>query len=509
MRVIPVSQSRRFRGLTGLALLLLANQPAVGSAAELADIDGRHWLKLTAPGLVIISDASEAQLRRSADEIEVFRRGLQLTLPVTPAESETPATIFLFHSGGAIKPFLPLVDGKRGRAAAFFNSVLGHDLGAVSLGSSRFESREQIYHELTHWHLQRTGIAVPLWLEEGLAQVYESFTIDGGKLRLGHVREGQFRHVRIAGTPPLEPLLRTDELDFSQAGFKHGRTDLFYAESWALTHMLAFGTYGGISQVCRYLDALRQGLEPEAAFSAGFGLTVADAHARLDTYIRSTRLQMLQLPIDRTSLPPHTVVPISGAELDAQAALLLVAAGQKVPAQQLISRLLQQTPADAVAWELQAAVTLEPGQLPEGSTLGALARAYQHGSRNPAICCLLGFAGLSGELPAATGADALTLFRAALKARAGFPQAYQGIAYLALQEEGPSAAMRADVVAGHALSPASPVLNLAMAHLEIIDRKRTEAQSRLSRLLVEHPDLPYELRTLATHLMATAAGRSP
>lgn len=493
-----------------LLCLLLGCVPVVVSAVELADIESRRWLKLSAPGMVIISDASESQLRKWAAEIELFRRGLQLTLPIYSTGTENPATIFLFRSEGALKPFLPVVDGKPARAAAFFNSVLGHNLGAVSLGGSRFDTRERIYHEIAHWHMQKAGIDLPLWLHEGVAQIYQSFTLTGDKLRLGHHREGLFEHVRIAGTPPLAPLIQTAELDISSAGFKHGRTDLFYAQSWSLAHMLVFGAEGGsMTKITNYIAALRRGAGPEEAFVIGFGMSLSDAHARLDTYIRSPRWRMLEFPINRAGLPEHKVSPVSASELDGSAALLLLAAGHKLPAQQLISRLLNQTPDDPFVWELQAALMMDPGPMSADRAVGALARAYQLGSRNPITCCLLGYFSLENGMPVDIGTDTLGLFHAALLARPGFMPAYEGIAASVLAGTArPSVEVRRDVLAGLVLAPTAPLLNLAAAHLEITDGKKTEAQSRLTRLLAAHPDLSMQLRQKVGELLAATESRS-
>jgi hypothetical protein len=163
----------------------------------------------------------------------------------------------------------------RRSAAAFFGARLGHEIGAVSFSGSRLDARERLQHELTHWHLHKSPAPVPLWLQEGLAQIYELFVVDRGNIRLGQDRDYVREYVRISGNPSLTGLLNTTELDFSRAGFKHQRTDLFYAQSWALMHCLLFGPEGrGPSDVTRYLMALKAGASPERALQQGFGVTI-------------------------------------------------------------------------------------------------------------------------------------------------------------------------------------------------------------------------------------------
>jgi predicted Zn-dependent protease len=86
--------------------------------------------------------------------------------------------------------------------------------------------------------------------------------------------------------------------------------------------------------------------------------------------------------------------------------------------------------------------------------------------------------------------------------------AYEGIAAWVLARTArPTAELRGDLLAGLALVPTAPLLNLAAAHLDIFDGKGAEAQSRLTRLLAAHPDLSPQLRQKAGELMTAAAQR--
>ncbi|MBI3886352.1 MAG: hypothetical protein HY302_11580 [Opitutae bacterium] len=500
---------RRSGWLLGAALLA-ALSPAAVLAVTREEIHRREWLQLTAPGLTIISDASAAQVKKWAAEIEWFRRAQQTALALPAPAREKPATIFLFSSDGALRPFLPLVDGKPLRVSALFAESIGANLGAVPLSGSRFDTRERLYHELTHWYLRRARVEIPLWFEEGVAQVMESFTLQGDGFRLGEPPREAFELVRIKGTPPLLPLLRQTELDYSRAGWKHGRTDLFYAQSAALTNMLLFGTKGGsLAQLGSYLAALRQNLPAESAFAAGFGVSVEEAQARLDTYIRSPRWDIstskLDRKIDENAWP---LAALSGSALDRSMAELLIATEHGDDALPLLAAVLAANPGDIEALQLKASALVRKGG-PEltDEALGALVKAYRAGSRNAWICSWLGFAALDRSLvdlpDAATHRPvrALVLFQQALAADPGMKFAYDGIAALTQTQSELSPVERALLADAARVSPGSPAVQIALAKRETIDGQPDEARVRLERLLREQPALPMQVRSQAKRLL--------
>lgn len=491
------ARGRRVRALClwfNALLGALAVAPAL-SGATVRDLENRTWLKVSTPDLLIVSDASPEQVRTWVGNILVFRRALRQTCPLPEYRESDRSTLFLFKSESALRPFLPDIDGKRSRLEGFFGRVLGHEVGAISLAGSRFSARERIYHELVHWYLRRSGVNLPLWLEEGLAQVYESFILEGDQLMLGKaVRQQQIDHVRIAGTPPLAPLLETAQLDFSRASFKHGRTDLFYAQSWALADLLLFASPdNGLASVGRYVAALGAGMTGEKAFVAGFGLTLAEARDRLDLHLRTQRSVPLRAPFDRKVQEEFAIEPMAQAEMEARAALLLIAGGYQEAASQLIARRLPDAPIDPFLHELVAAQNLGAEE-PSSALIRALAEAYRHGTRNPLVPALLGQIAVERNLRAETGRDAFGLFQAALELSPGLDAAHAGMARLVLSRDEFTPAMRTGIAAALVRAPHEPMLNVAQAHMDALDGKKAEAAARFRRVLDEHSNLPQELR---------------
>lgn len=501
--------AQRFGRLLG-AVILFAISPADSLAVKREDVLRREWQQLTMPGLTIISDASPSQMRKWAAEIEWFRRAQQTAINLPQLAREKPATIFLFSSDGVLRPFLPLADGKPLRVSALFTESIRANLGAVPLGGSRFDTRDRLYHELTHWYLRRAQVAIPLWFEEGVAQVMESFTLQGDGFRLGEPPTWAFEFVRIKGTPPLFPMFLQTELDYSRAGWKHGRTDLFYAESAALTNMLLFGAKGGnIGLVSSYLAALKQNLPTESAFSTGFGVSVDEAHARLDTYIRSPRWKIYTSKLDRRmDESSWRLDALTGSALDRSMAELLIATEHIDEAMPFLAAVLASNPDDTEALQMKASALVRKGG-PEltNEALGALVKAYQAGSRNAWICCWLGFASLERALSELQdGATqrpirALAFFQQALESDPGMKFAYDGVAAFTQTQSELSPVERALLADAARVSPGSPAVQIALANQETIDGQPDEARARLERLLREQPALPMQARSQVKRLI--------
>lgn len=494
--IARLSRAQSLVGWLGrlLSLVVLGVLSAAARAPDADELLARRWHKVELPGLVVVSDASAAKLADWAERIALFQRALQLTCIIPNPREPAPATLFLLNSDSALQDLLPLVDGKRGRGAGYFSSLLGHDCGMVSIGGSRLDARERVQHEITHWHLRRSPVPVPLWLQEGLAQIYETFVVSGGKMRLGQDHPGKREYVRISSNPSLSALVTTTELDMSKAGFSHQRTDLFYAQSWALTHLLFFAApNNNLMSVSRYIRAVKSGVPAEQSFRDAFLMTSAQAHALLETHIRTPRWRIVEEPIDRASIKTPVVVELVGREREMRLGLLLASGRHAEAAEQLADRLARRDSSDPFPWELRAMLqTSRDGPSPAG--ISALVKALHAGTRNPSVPLMLGYVAIERSLREETGHDALGLFTLALEMEPGHLAAYQGVAELALQRDDFSPALRSRVLEGLTLSPDSLVLNLATAWIEYRDGNKPSAETRMQRALKNHPDLPFEVR---------------
>jgi hypothetical protein len=152
---------------------------------------------------------------------------------------------------------------------------------------------QRLFHEAFHAYLlnfvypQRDG-GLPRWLNEGLAQIFETAVFEIGELRIGHADKERLQAIRKAlgndDLPSLTDLLRSGSKQFQVAhdGDKQ-ISDRYYLASWGLAFYLTFDRkLLGTPALDSYVSELKRGTDPLEAFRelTGKPLTAFDADFR-------------------------------------------------------------------------------------------------------------------------------------------------------------------------------------------------------------------------------------
>ncbi len=158
-----------------------------------------------------------------------------------------------------------------------------------------------LYHEAFHAYLANFvyplgEVEVPRWLNEGLAQIFETAILEAGELRLGHADPKRFARVKEAENQ--HDLLKL--ADLLQAGPKqflvnHASerqiSDQYYLASWALAFYLTFERHKlGTPELDKYVLALKDGMPPLEAFRQLVGQPLPDFEKVFHEYLRDLRL---------------------------------------------------------------------------------------------------------------------------------------------------------------------------------------------------------------------------
>lgn len=131
---------------------------------------------------------------------------------------------------------------------------------------------------------------LPRWLNEGLAQIFETAILDGGELRVGHADRDRLKRVKaLRGKENLLPasdLVRTGREAFlaSHADQKSS-ADRTYLTSWAVAQHLVFEKrLLGTKSLDAFLAAVNSGGDPGRAFESLVGKSLAAYDAELAGY---------------------------------------------------------------------------------------------------------------------------------------------------------------------------------------------------------------------------------
>ena len=277
-----------------LVMLCVSATPAAARDVELA-LDPEDWVRLQGPHFELYSD-SHPQLAASVlVDLERFRALFARLAPGLDLHSPAPLRMVAFDGPRSFGPYKARRDGGGTLLLGQFHRH--SDANYLLLdGRTRIGSDYSVaFHELTHFFITHNVPRAPLWLNEGLAEYYGTFAIDGDRAVVGRAIE---RHVEFLllknQVRDLDELLETD----GRSAANHGPQEVgrFYALSWLLVHYL-LSQSDGTDLVAEYILRLSDGDDSESAFEAAFGRSLYDMEQDLRLYVARGEFPRASLPV--------------------------------------------------------------------------------------------------------------------------------------------------------------------------------------------------------------------
>jgi tetratricopeptide (TPR) repeat protein len=275
-----------FRALPALALL---------AAGTLTAAPKDPWLQLSSPHFEVFTDAGERTGReviRHFEEVHAFFLA-RFRSGIDPARKPR---VLIFRSPGDFERVAP-----NPVAAAFYSPGEFRDF--IVLRNWRGEWKPTAVHELTHLMVRQLARELPLWLNEGLAELYSTLEPKGSQVMVGRDLPGRMQTLARDGWIPLPSLLRVDQT--SPMYKQRDHVGLFYAESWKLVHMLHLHP-DYAPHLTPLILALLQG-DPEAAFRMACNKSMAEVEQDLRHYLSGGTINALLFDI---TLPKNIDTPL-------------------------------------------------------------------------------------------------------------------------------------------------------------------------------------------------------
>jgi Flp pilus assembly protein TadD len=261
-RLKPMLEAKARATLIILALF------AVPAAAE------STWLQVSSPSIDIFTDAGENSARALLDRFETLNRIFRES---NVAPSPPRLRVFIFSSVRDFEKYRPTPS-----TAGFFRGDDDQDVIVLAEGN---QLKYIASHEYLHRVIQHASPLLPAWLNEGLPEFYSTISVSGNKVRVGAVVERN-RLLLLH-----EPWLDAEDLALSNRA--DGR--IFYAESWALVHMLSLSPdfSRGMPE---FVKLLTEGVAQAEAFPKAFGVSMEQALVALHSYMRAPKEISLPAP---------------------------------------------------------------------------------------------------------------------------------------------------------------------------------------------------------------------
>lgn len=245
-----------------------------GSRADMTGLPHEHELKLG--DLHIQSDLKIDEHDPLLEELRDLRTEIVdlLNLP-TP---NRPVVVFLFGDEDRYRDYMNRTHPNLPARRAFFIGT-PTELGVYAHWSDQVG--EDLRHEYTHGILHASLRSVPLWLDEGLAEYFETRSADSQRRHPEHLQRISLA-IKNGWRPDLERLEQIESVNEMQ------RAD--YQEAWAWIHYLMHDAPDGRALLIEYCKTLQRSDKPPR-FASLLKDYFPDADVRLTSYLTFTLVE--------------------------------------------------------------------------------------------------------------------------------------------------------------------------------------------------------------------------
>lgn len=358
IRLKPVLQAALF-GLAGTAL---------AAPAEKVPLEQRQWFEARTAHFHTYSCGAQQEVARLTARLEQFHAAYAM-LAGTQAVSSPPIVVMAFPDHAALEPFLPVYQGQPANLAAFFHRGSDENLIALSLSSTGTGALEAVFHEYAHLLLRHNQQFWPLWLKEGMADIYSTFEVTGDHSAC--IGKPMDLYLHLLAQEQLLPLRELFAVTHDSPAYnERERQGMFYTESWLLTHYLMLGDNPGCRARFPQLTLLlRQGQPIQQAFTNTFRTSLPAMEHNLRQYLARGTFVPLALTVQANLKGPQamTTRSLTPVEIRFRLGDQLLRLGRLEEAESYFSRAQKLAPASPLPYEGLGLLAAERGQHAEAA----------------------------------------------------------------------------------------------------------------------------------------------
>jgi tetratricopeptide (TPR) repeat protein len=254
----------------------------------------RSWVEVRTAHFHIFSCGATQEVLRLATRLEQFHLAYAL-LAGAQSLASPPIVVMVFPDRETMQPFLAAAEqGQLQNVQGFFAPGRFQNMIVMALAGGGMKSTEVIFHEYAHQLFRHNATIWPLWLVEGMAEIYATFDVSGASsVCIGRPMEHYLAYLRHNRMMPLAELFAVNRE--SPEYNERERQGLFYAQSWLLTHYLMLGNPRPKSRLGQFTTLLRAGQPPVKAFTNTFQVSLGGMEKELQAYLVAGRFQPLYL----------------------------------------------------------------------------------------------------------------------------------------------------------------------------------------------------------------------
>ncbi len=299
--------------------------PCAGAAKEEFPGETTKWHRYQSPHFELFSANRDGESRELLQNLEQLHALFFETFKVKERQPQE-VTVYYFNDERAFKAYCsPL---QRQTVAGFYLDRPDRAVLVISPSWSNESERYTIFHEYIH-HLNHViGTTPPLWYNEGVAELFSTLEFEKDKVVLGNPLPWHVDSLRTKELLPLETLFSVDTTSPIYNTGKH--SGQFYAESWALLHLVRYGNAkfdkGKFELFLRYLMTESPGADPanrRQVFQDLMGMDYPALENMLEKYVKYGSFTYYKSPLPQipeaktyaVSVMPHEEIRERLAEL--------------------------------------------------------------------------------------------------------------------------------------------------------------------------------------------------
>jgi len=388
-----------------------------------------EWVLARTPHLEVYSDAGGENARAVSLWLEHLRDFFQQETGIR-ISPRSPVRVLYFRSAEEYEPYR-----LRPNSDAFYTSAGGRDYIVLSGGGVSDKALPVRIAAHEYWHfVEHTGaLLLPNWLNEGLAEFFSTVRLAEHDGRVGSEPGG---HIRILRSRPWIPLATLIALaDDSPLRQQRDTSEVFYAESWALAHMLMLSpSYS--DRFRTVVERLASGIPGSQVLESVYAKPLDSIARDLRGWIERGRSAPVVLPAAATDAVATEVTDVSAFSVHALLAGLMAGIGRRDRAKVMYRELALEAPDNASVAAALAILALEQGDLEEARRQWT--RALSGGLQDAEACYRFAKLGEDTGLPVA---EVRTALERAVALQPGFDEALFSLALLENNAGDPAAAV--------------------------------------------------------------------
>jgi tetratricopeptide (TPR) repeat protein len=420
------------------------------------------WTRLTSPHFELYTTAGEKKGTETILYFEQVRNFFSHVVPATNKASETPVRIVLFRSESQFKPYAPSEV-----ASAYY--MPGRYRDYIVMGDSDPEHLRTAIHEYMHLIVEHSHLKLPLWMNEGLADVYSTLKPMGKKAQIGDLIPGDVQVLQDQKWMTFDALTQVDHQ--SAAYNEKSRAGTFYAESWALVHML-FLSPEYAPKFSPFLVAISSGKSAAEACQIAYGRSSADVYKDLQMYFHRSRLFGATFNVSLTKSEEEAEAsPIKTLDSEIMLADILAASGKRDQADEAYRKLAVANPEDPDIYRAMGYLAWQGND--RDKAVREFETSFAKGGRDPEMCFELALLELEtdGRSP-----RAIAPLERALEVRPDYLEARLQLGLLQMNEEKFSLALGTLLAIKKVDDEHAPKLFNALAYVSLRLKSSEEAQ---------------------------------